>query len=124
MISPQERRIARELPIIYLIYGTVLIGIYVVARTSRDVGSLPQWITAIVALFALFVAGTGIWFQRHIARQRAAIDFFIKTEMDRHLLDAYDDFWKGIDRMNTMKASDFYLLKMRIASTTSPFVNI
>jgi len=59
-------------------------------------------------LFALFVAGTGIWFQRHIARQRAAIDFFVKTEMDKHLLGAYDDFWKGIDRMNEMEVGDFY----------------
>jgi hypothetical protein len=46
--------------------------------------------------------------QRHVARQRAAIDFFIKTEMDRHLLDAYDEFWTGIDRMSAVGVSDFY----------------
>ena len=111
MITAQERQIARELSIIYLIYGTGAIGIHMVSQTHLDWGSVPQWITAIVALSALIVAGTGIWFQRHVARQRAAIDFFIKTEMDRNLVDAYDDFWRGIDRMNAMAVSDFYASK-------------
>jgi hypothetical protein len=108
MITAQERRIARELFIIYLISGTGAIGIHMVSQTSIDWGSVPQWVTATVAVFAVIVAGTGIWFQRYVARQRAAIDFFIKTEMDRHLLDAYDDFWLGIDRMRTVTVSDFY----------------
>jgi hypothetical protein len=76
-------------------------------------GSSPQWITAGVALSALFVAAAGIWFQRHVARQRAAIDFFIKTEMDKHLLDSYDAFWSGIDKMNSMSVSDFYGSKQK-----------
>jgi hypothetical protein len=70
-------------------------------------GSLPQWITAFVAVFALLVAAVGIAVQRTVARKRAAVDFFIKTEMDQHLLDAYDEFWTGIDCMKTMAISDF-----------------
>jgi hypothetical protein len=75
---------------------------------ATDWGSVPQWITAGVAFCALIIAGVGIWMQRHVARQRAAIDFFIKTEMDKHLVDAYDNFWKGIDEMGKMTVSEFY----------------
>jgi hypothetical protein len=77
-------------------------------QTSIDWGSVPQWITVGIAFFALLAAAGSIWWQRHVARQRAAMDFFCKTDMDKHLVDAYDDFWKGIDRMKTMPVSDFY----------------
>jgi len=96
MITAQERRIARDLSIIYLAYGAVVTGMLM---TSDWWGSLPQWITATVAVFAVVVAAVGIGVQRTVARRRAAIDFFIKTEMDQHLIDAYDDFWMGIDSM-------------------------
>jgi hypothetical protein len=58
--------------------------------------------TLIVAALALVVAGIGIAVQSWLARKRAAIDFFLKTETDKHLLDAYDDFHTGVREMKTM----------------------
>jgi hypothetical protein len=54
-----------------------------------DWGTLPQWLTAGVAFAALVVALKSIQAQREIARKRAAIDFFAKTEMDKHTLDQH-----------------------------------
>jgi hypothetical protein len=107
MITPQERRIVRDLAVIYGTYGIIWGSVYM----ATDWGSVPQWITASVAFGALIIAGVGIWMQRHVARQRAAIDFFIRTEMDRHLVEAYDNFWKGINEMGKMKVSEFYSSK-------------
>jgi hypothetical protein len=33
-----------------------------------------------------------MWVQMHIARRRASIDFFLKTEMDKTVIDLYDKF--------------------------------
>jgi len=72
-----------------------------------DWGNVPQWITAIVAISAVVVAAIGITVQRRLARRRAAIDFFLKTEADKQLVDAYDEFWAGIRHMGTMPIQDF-----------------
>lgn len=45
--------------------------------------------TATVALIASIVAMCAIRVQRSIARNRAAVDFFIKTEMDQPMLKAH-----------------------------------
>jgi hypothetical protein len=37
--------------------------------------------------------------QREIARKRAAMDFFVKTEMDKHTLDAHKNHTKGVEAM-------------------------
>jgi hypothetical protein len=103
MMTAQEYRIVRDLSLIYVFYLSVLM----VAHMAVDWGSVPQWITAIVAVTAVGVAAIGIAVQKNVARKRAAVDFFIKTEMDKHLLDAYDEFWDGIKRMNTMALIDF-----------------
>jgi hypothetical protein len=52
--------------------------------------------TACIALVAAIIAGLAIWVQRSIARQRASIDFFVKTEMDRTMLDAHENYLKGV----------------------------
>ncbi len=52
-------------------------------------GSIPQWITAIVATVALVAAFISIRSQREIARKRAAMDVFFKVEMDKETLDAH-----------------------------------
>ncbi len=58
-----------------------------------DWGTVPQWITAVGVGIAIW----GIWSQRSIARKRAAIDVFIKTEMDEKMTEAYDKFHAGLD---------------------------
>jgi hypothetical protein len=67
-----------------------------------DVGTLPQWITAVIAIAAGGIAIWNINSQRAIARRRAAFDLFLKTETDDKMLTAYDNFHKGI---NAMKAA-------------------
>jgi hypothetical protein len=48
--------------------------------------------TASIALLAALVAGYAIKVQRSIARNRAAVDFFIKTEMDQPMLTAHANY--------------------------------
>jgi hypothetical protein len=62
-----------------------------------DVGSLPQWVTVVVAVFALGTAIVSISIQKGIARKRAAIDFFLKTEMDPDAKKSHDEYKKAID---------------------------
>lgn len=74
---------------------------------NMDRGNVPQWITAVVAFCAATVAAIGIAIQYRLARRRAAVDFFLKTEADKHLLDAWDEFWAAIRYMETMSIDDF-----------------
>jgi hypothetical protein len=46
---------------------------------------MPSLSAAIIALLAILA-------QMHIARRRAAIDFFLKTEVDRTAIDLYKTF--------------------------------
>src|SRR5258708_37006750 len=62
-----------------------------------DVGSLPQWVTVVVAVFALGTAIVSISIQKRIARNRAAIDFFLKTEMDADTKKSHEDYKKAMD---------------------------
>ena len=53
---------------------------------------LAPIITAVIALLAALIAVVSILNQRSIARRRAAIDFFLKTQMDATGIELYDDF--------------------------------
>jgi hypothetical protein len=107
MVTVQERKILRELSAIYAAFGFIAIGGYMASQAICDWGSVPQWITAIVAVVAVTVAAIGIAVQWWLARKRAAIDFFLKTEADKHLLDAYDEFHTGVRQMKTMNIQLF-----------------
>lgn len=50
--------------------------------------------TALIALGAAGIAWWAILEQRNIARRRAAIDFFLKTELDKTVIDLYNKFKK------------------------------
>jgi hypothetical protein len=45
--------------------------------------------TAVIAAIAAAIALTAVYVQRDIARRRAAIDFFLKTETDKELVQLY-----------------------------------
>jgi hypothetical protein len=62
-----------------------------------DVGSLPQWATFAIAVCALVTAIVSISTQKKIARKRAAIDYFLKTEMDGETKKSHEEFKKAID---------------------------
>jgi hypothetical protein len=53
---------------------------------------LSPIITAAIALLAALIAVVSILNQRSIARRRAAIDFFLKTQMDATGIELYNDF--------------------------------
>jgi hypothetical protein len=94
-MTAQEHRIARELSIIYVAYFAILGAI----KMSVDWGTTPQWVTAFIALAAGIIAVFSILSQRDIARKRAAVDVFIKTEMDEKMIVAYDNFHSGLEAM-------------------------
>ena len=48
--------------------------------------------TALIALLAAMIALGAIWAQMHIARRRASIDFFLKTEIDKTVIDLHNKF--------------------------------
>ena len=48
--------------------------------------------TALIVLIAAIIALGAMWVQMHIARRRASIDFFLKTEMDKTVIDLYNKF--------------------------------
>jgi Domain of unknown function (DUF4760) len=64
-----------------------------------DLGSLPQWVTALIAASAGGIAICSIRSQREIARRRASFDVFLRTETDEKMITAYDNFHTGIVEM-------------------------
>jgi hypothetical protein len=73
-----------------------------------DYGTLPQWVTAGVAVAAGVIALYNIHAQRQIARRRASFDLFLKTETDDKMVDSYDNFHKGLAAMRSASSpADF-----------------
>ncbi|WGD51249.1 DUF4760 domain-containing protein [Bradyrhizobium sp. CB1650] len=66
-----------------------------------DWGTVPQWLTALIAGGALIAAMVSISSQREIARKRAAMDFFAKTEMDRDTLASHKKFTDAVAVLDT-----------------------
>jgi hypothetical protein len=64
-----------------------------------DWGTVPQWITAGIAGGALGAAIISITSQRETARKRAAIDFFLKTDLDHNMLQAHADFETALKKL-------------------------
>jgi len=60
--------------------------------SAQDIVPYAQIGTAFIATAALGVATWSLWTQKAVARRRAAIDFFLKTEMDEKMLTAYDSY--------------------------------
>ena len=59
--------------------------------------SLPKLapiLTALIALIAALIALGAIWAQIYMARRRASIDFFLRTETDKTVIDLYNKFKK------------------------------
>jgi Domain of unknown function (DUF4760) len=67
----------------------------------ETVGKLAPIGTALIALTAALIAWSAIRAQRDIARRRAAVDFFLKTEMDKTVIELYNKFRKNISSMTS-----------------------
>jgi hypothetical protein len=60
--------------------------------TAQKIVPYAQIATAFIATAALVVATWSLVTQKAVARRRAAIDFFLKTEMDEKMLTAYNTY--------------------------------
>jgi hypothetical protein len=69
--------------------------------SAQDIVPYAQVGTAFIATAALAVATWSLVMQKAVARRRAAIDFFLKTEMDEKMLIAYNIFVESKAKMNT-----------------------
>jgi Domain of unknown function (DUF4760) len=58
----------------------------------EHVGRVAPIVTALIASVAALLALISLQTQKDIARKRAAIDIFLKTEMDRGMLTAYREY--------------------------------
>ncbi|MDB5617474.1 DUF4760 domain-containing protein [Tardiphaga sp.] len=58
----------------------------------NDVVPYAQSFTAVIATAALGVAFWSLQAQKAVARRRAAVDFFLKTDLDEKLLEAYSRY--------------------------------
>jgi hypothetical protein len=63
--------------------------------TPQEIVPYAQIGTAFIATAALAVATWSLITQKAVARRRAAIDFFLKTEMDEKMLAAYNTYVKS-----------------------------
>jgi hypothetical protein len=61
--------------------------------------------TALIASGALVTAIVAIWMQTRVARRRAAIEFFLKTDLDQNMLDAHRDFEAAVKKLKVHLAS-------------------
>lgn len=67
----------------------------------EDLAKLAPLGTVVIASGALIVATWSLLAQKGVARRRAAIDFFLKAEMDDKLLAAYEDYKKGLAELRS-----------------------
>jgi hypothetical protein len=58
----------------------------------QDAAKYAPLATAFIALCAAGIAWRAMYVHRDVARRRAAIDFFLKTEMDAEALELYERF--------------------------------
>jgi Domain of unknown function (DUF4760) len=72
----------------------------------EHLGKVAPIVTALIALTAAIVAVFSLLAQVHIARRRAAIDVFLKTEMDQGMLTAYQDYVDGLEAAKQYKDVD------------------
>src|ERR1700686_4201759 len=67
----------------------------------QDIVPYAQITTAFVAAAALSIATWSLLAQKAVARRRAAIDFFLKTEMDEKMLGAYNVYVESKGKMRS-----------------------
>src|ERR1700692_4169856 len=69
--------------------------------SAQDIVPYAQISTAFVATAALIFATWSLLTQKSVARRRAAIDFFLKTEMDEKMLAAYNIYVESKTKIST-----------------------
>jgi len=74
--------------------------------TLAAAGDIAPIITALIALTAVCIAYRAMTVQRDVARRRAAVDFFLKTEMDSHVVAMYEKFRDAVRELPTLMNRD------------------
>jgi hypothetical protein len=74
----------------------------------EHVGKVAPIITAVIAFGAAWLALASLRTQKDIARKRAAIDVFLKTEMDQGMLTAYREYVEGLELSKQYNNIDQY----------------
>jgi hypothetical protein len=74
-------------------------------ETWETLGKLAPIATALIALTAVGVAYRALRVQRDVARKRAALDVFFKTEMDSAIVGAFRDYENAIDGFDPTKTT-------------------
>jgi Domain of unknown function (DUF4760) len=64
----------------------------------EHVGKISPILTAAIAFGAAWLALASLRTQKDIARKRAAIDVFLKTEMDKEMVKAFRAYEDGLDK--------------------------
>lgn len=72
----------------------------------EEAAKLAPIATASIALCALLVAMISISTQKAVARKRAAIDVFFKTEMDKEMLAAYSGYTAALKKLEETNSID------------------
>ena len=67
--------------------------------TLEDSASIAQLIIAVIAVLAFGSAVYGILDQRSIARKRAALDLFVRTELDTAMVETYNKYNKAVESL-------------------------
>jgi hypothetical protein len=73
----------------------------------KDLAAIAPIGTFVIAAIATTVAIMSLQTQKRIARGRAAIDFFVKAEMDIALRSLYDKYRTGIDLLQQTDIQQF-----------------
>ncbi|MCW1997008.1 DUF4760 domain-containing protein [Bradyrhizobium diazoefficiens] len=79
--------------------------IYAPEPTTDRLLRFAPLLTPAVASVAAIIAVVAISAQKSIARKRAAIDFFLKTDLDHNMLEAYADFEKALKNFKAHTAN-------------------
>ena len=75
-------------------------GLRAVGRFLSDAVAYGPLVTATIATIAGGIAYYSIHVTRTIARRRAAIDFFLKTEADKSIVDIFQRFDESLEKVN------------------------
>lgn len=79
--------------------------------------------TVVMASCALVTAVIAIWMQTRVARRRAAIDFFLKTDLDHGMLQAHRDFAAALKKLKLHLAAG-HTVKSFEEETEPDYLNI
>jgi uncharacterized protein DUF4760 len=90
------------LGLVIAIAAFVTWGFYLPLETLQEAARLAPLGTAAIALAAAVIALSAMYVQRDTAKRRAAIDFFLKTEMDEKLIEAWTRFQELTPKIPSM----------------------